>query len=53
MSEPWPEPLQPLRHPQKNVLITIFCLGLYIKDFENLYQNTGDRGITSFKDSRA
>ena len=38
MSEPWRQPLQPLRHLQNNILITIFCLGLYIKDFEVLGQ---------------
>ena len=40
MSEPWRQPLQLLRHLQNNVLITIFLLGLYIKDFEILYQKT-------------
>ena len=38
MSERWRQPLQLLRHLQNNVLITIFFLGLYIKDFEILYQ---------------
>ena len=40
MSEPWRQSLQPLRHLQNNVSITIFCLVLYIKDFEILGQKT-------------
>ena len=38
MSELWRQPLQSLHHLQNNVLIPIFCLLLYIKDFEILGQ---------------